>query len=239
MINMLGGLFKWCTIASLFSCAAADSAPLARPALNKLQHLRGGAAEQTKTGKVWVTSSFTRDHVRLAWELPGYLGAYVNPFSAIEPKTIESVMLTINSINTCPYCTGLHGELARMAAVDKMAGPAVDFAKVFATESGRGAAVQDAFAKVRSIEAHGTLLLLTDCCFISPHVALSLFSLTLPAHPARDSLALAARRRRGHRPRQEHPRLVLGPPLGQDHRKFHQRSPWQDPLGPPVEAHSI
>ena len=157
-INMLGGLFKWCTIASLFSCAAAGSAPLARPALNKLQHLRGGAAEQTKTGKVWVTSSFTRDHVRLAWELPGYLGAYVNPFSAIEPKTIESVMLTINSINTCPYCTGLHGELARMAAVDKMAGPAVDFAKVFATESGRGAAVQDAFAKVRSIEAHGTII---------------------------------------------------------------------------------
>ena len=32
-----------------------------------LMKLRGGA-EQYKTGKVWVTSSFTRDHVRLAWE---------------------------------------------------------------------------------------------------------------------------------------------------------------------------
>ena len=27
-------------------------------------------------------------------------------------------MLTVNSYNTCPYCTGLHGELARMSGLD-------------------------------------------------------------------------------------------------------------------------
>lgn len=27
-------------------------------------------------------------------------------------------MLTVNSAKQCPYCTGLHGELARMAGVE-------------------------------------------------------------------------------------------------------------------------
>lgn len=158
---MLGGVFKWWLMVGLFGVDAAKFAdrPSVQPAFAHLTKLRGGAtqdkkaeqiktAEQTKTGKVWVTSSFTRDHVRFAWELPGYLGAYINPFSAIEPKTIESVLLTVNSINTCPYCTGLHGQLFRMAKVAKMEGPEVEFAKVFATEAGRGAAVKKAFAKL-------------------------------------------------------------------------------------------
>ena len=152
---MLGGVYKWWTLLSLFGSTAADAAAVARPAFDRLSVLRGGAAEQAKTGKVWVTSTFTRDHVRFAWELPGYLGAYVNPLSACDPKTIESVMCTVNSINTCPYCTGLHGTLARMASVDKMEGPAVEFAKVFATEGGRGAAVQKAFDKLVAAEGVG------------------------------------------------------------------------------------
>ena len=37
-------------------------------ATNKLVRLNGGA-EQPKTGKLWVTSTFTRDHVRFLAEL--------------------------------------------------------------------------------------------------------------------------------------------------------------------------
>ena len=116
--------------------------------------LRGGAAtEQTKTGKMWVASSFTRDHVRLAWELPGYLGSYLNPLSAIEPSVVESVMVTVNSINACPYCTGLHGQLLRTTGLEKpMSSPAVDFAKVFAEEAGRGESVRTAFTTLVAAE---------------------------------------------------------------------------------------
>ena len=113
--------------------------------------LRGGGrgGEPEKTGKVWTLNTFTRDHVRFAWELPSYLGSYVGP-NMLDPKTIELVMLTVNSINTCPFCTGLHGELARMAkvAVDSKL-PATEFAKTFAENSGRGPQVQNAFSTLK------------------------------------------------------------------------------------------
>ena len=110
----------------------------------------GAAAAPVKTGKVWKPNTFTRDHVRFLAELPRYLGAYVGP-AALKPVQIEAVMLTVNSINTCPYCTGLHGQLARMAdtVVDQGA-PEVKFAKVFAEESGRGPKVDAAFSALVS-----------------------------------------------------------------------------------------
>ena len=121
--------------------ATAAAASSGRPALLRLR----GGGEQPKTGKVWVTSTFTRDHVRFTKELPNYLGAYIGG-SALAPTTIESVMVTVNSINTCPYCTGLHGQLARMSGtvVDRKA-PEVKFATTFAEEGGRGNKVVDAF----------------------------------------------------------------------------------------------
>ena len=129
----------------LAGAALATAASTPRPALLKL---RGGAAEveQPKTGKLWKTSTFTREHTRFAWELGGYLGAYVMPGSALDPKTTEAVMVTMNSINTCPYCTGLHGELARMAStIVESRSPAVVYAKTFAEETGRGAKCRAAF----------------------------------------------------------------------------------------------
>ena len=63
-----------------------------------------------------VASTFSRDHIRFMSELLHYLGAYAGP-RALAPSTIESVMVTMNSVNTCPYCSGLHDELARMAQV--------------------------------------------------------------------------------------------------------------------------
>ena len=65
-----------------------------------------------------MTSTFSRDHIRFMSELLHYLGAYVGP-RALAPPTIESVMVTMNSVNTCPYCSGLHDELARMAQARK------------------------------------------------------------------------------------------------------------------------
>ena len=103
--------------------------------------------EETKTGKVWTSwATFIRDHTRFMVELPGYLAAYLWPGRSLDPITLESVMLTVNSVNTCPYCTGLHGQLARMAGAEPDAqAPAVKYATTFAHEAGRGADERAAF----------------------------------------------------------------------------------------------
>jgi len=183
--------FNWLVFAALAAGVQARALGLRRGATEQavpgkveqtpLLGLRGGAkkqaksgkveqpmtVEQPKTGKVWVTSTFTRDHVRFARELPGYLGAYINPFTAIDAKTIESVMLTVNSINACPYCSGLHGELARMsAATPSVKSPAVVFAKTFAEEGGRGAKVVEAFDKLVAAEGRGRAVNIRALCWM-------------------------------------------------------------------------
>jgi len=63
-------------------------------------------------------------------------------------------MVTMNSVNGCPYCTGLHGELARIAGVEDaeqlmnassdaesrkvVDEPAITYARIFAEADGRG-----------------------------------------------------------------------------------------------------
>lgn len=128
----------------LVAAAAIRSGESARTSLLRLR----GGEDQPKTGKVWTLSTFTRDHVRFMAELPHYLGAYIGP-RAVPPTVIESVMMTVNSVNTCPYCTGLHGQLARMASttVDPKS-PEVSFATVFSQEGGRGAKVVQAYEKL-------------------------------------------------------------------------------------------
>ena len=80
----------------------------------------------------------------------GYFSAYVIPSYAIQPKNIETVLLTANSsVSSCPYCTGLHGQLARMAglssdALQDQTNPYVAFSKTFALNAGRGEQVNDA-----------------------------------------------------------------------------------------------
>lgn len=159
-------MFKSTALLLASSCLAAASLNNAvaspRPALLRL---RGGEDEQPKTGKVWVTSTFTRDHVRFMSELLHYLGAYVGP-RALSPKTIEAIMVTMNSINTCPYCTGLHGQLARMAdtKVDSKA-PEVMYATTFALEAGRGAKVRAAYDKLASQIGAGKALSARALCW--------------------------------------------------------------------------
>ncbi|KAL3776629.1 hypothetical protein ACHAW5_000886 [Stephanodiscus triporus] len=112
-----------------------------------------------KTGKVFTWSTLLRDHTRFFSVLPSYLLAYVGPSStSLVPKTIESVMLTVNSHNACPYCTGLHGQLARMAGIDAPpdpSDPAVKYARTFALESGRGGDVESSYDELASAIGDG------------------------------------------------------------------------------------
>lgn len=111
--------------------------------------------------KIWTLSGCLADHRSVILNLPRIAGAYVGPH-AVDPKLNESVMVTVNSVNSCPFCEGLHGELARMAGVDdpkalmsaKSEGecrqlvddPAVSFARIFAECDGRGPRVDEAFS---------------------------------------------------------------------------------------------
>lgn len=124
-----------------------------------------------KTGKVFTWTTLLQDHTRFITILPAYLLAYVGgvgPFkqySSLPPRTIESVMLTMNSINTCPYCTGLHGQLGRMAGISNVDGgaagdsnhlevQAIKYAKTFALQSGRGGEVESSYTTlVKELES--------------------------------------------------------------------------------------
>ena len=117
--------------------------------------------------KIWTMSGTLADHRQVFTSLPRILGAYVGP-NAIEPSLNESVMVTVNSENSCPFCEGLHGELARMAGVDDVDSlmnadsletcqklsphPAVSYARIFAENNGRGQAEAAAFQKLAEAE---------------------------------------------------------------------------------------
>jgi len=111
------------------------------------------------TKKTWTLGGCLADHRDVFSNLPRIAGAYIGP-NAVDPHLNESVMVTVNSVNSCPYCEGLHGELARMAGVENPDGlmkaksedecrsfvddPAISFARIFAENNGRGAAVETA-----------------------------------------------------------------------------------------------
>lgn len=112
------------------------------------------------TKKIWTLGGCLADHRDVILSLPRIAGAYVGP-NAVDPHLNESVMVTVNSVNSCPFCEGLHGELARMAGVEDPDGlmnagsadecrtyvddPAISFARAFAEENGRGPVVDEAF----------------------------------------------------------------------------------------------
>lgn len=113
--------------------------------------------------KIWTLGGCLADHRSVFLSLPRIAGAYVGP-NSVDPHLNESVMVTVNSVNSCPYCEGLHGELARMAGVDDPQGlmqakseeecrkfvddPAISFARSFAENDGRGTGVEQAFAQL-------------------------------------------------------------------------------------------
>ncbi|MEC8380413.1 MAG: hypothetical protein VXZ96_08825 [Myxococcota bacterium] len=117
--------------------------------------------------KMWTLSGAFADHRQVFLQLPRILLAYVGP-NSIEPSLNEAVMVTVNSVNSCPFCEGLHGELARMAGVDGVDSlmkadsletcqklspqPAITYARIFAENNGRGQLEIDAFEELSSSE---------------------------------------------------------------------------------------
>jgi AhpD family alkylhydroperoxidase len=115
--------------------------------------------------KIWTLAGCLADHRSVILNLPRIAGAYVGP-NAVDPQLNESVMVTVNSVNNCPFCEGLHGELARMAGVEDpkalmsaqsegecrkiVDDPAVSFARIFAEADGRGPQVDEAFEALAS-----------------------------------------------------------------------------------------
>ena len=109
---------------------------------------------------MWTTAGFFADHREVFRNLFRIAGAYIGP-NAVDPELNESVMVTVNSVNSCPYCEGLHGELARMAGVEDPQGlmkassvsecreyvddPAIIYARIFAETDGRGEREAKAF----------------------------------------------------------------------------------------------
>ena len=76
-------------------------------------------ATHTTMAKEWKTfGECLRDHAIFLGQLPYIMYAYVSMFDA---KTVESIMLTVNSVNRCSYCTGLR-ELARLSGVRQKLG---------------------------------------------------------------------------------------------------------------------
>jgi AhpD family alkylhydroperoxidase len=110
--------------------------------------------------KTWTLGGCLADHRQVFLNIPRIAGAYVGT-NSVAPDLNESVMVTVNSVNSCPFCEGLHGELARMAGVEDPKGlmkaksedecrsfvddPAISFARIFAEQDGRGPAVDQAF----------------------------------------------------------------------------------------------
>ena len=105
--------------------------------------------------KMWDMKTFFSEHTMVFRQLPSILGAYVGP-NAIQPKLAESVMLKVNGVNLCPYCTGLHGGLAKMlgsanlrewrGAWDSEA--VLSHALTHARTDGRGPSVDESFARL-------------------------------------------------------------------------------------------
>jgi AhpD family alkylhydroperoxidase len=120
--------------------------------------------------KMWTTSGFFADHREVFRNLLRIAGAYIGP-NAVDPELNESIMVTVNSVNSCPYCEGLHGELARMAGVEDPKGlmkansesecrkyvddPAITYARIFAETDGRGDRESAAFDALQTATSPG------------------------------------------------------------------------------------
>ena len=132
------------------------------------------------TKKVWTAAGCLADHKQVLANIPRIFGAYVGP-NAIEPDLNESVMVTVNSVNSCPYCEGLHGQLARMAGVEAPEAllqsdsadacravvdhPAITYARTFAETNGRGQKEASAFETLASEDSRARAVSVRALCW--------------------------------------------------------------------------
>ncbi|MGB0591769.1 MAG: carboxymuconolactone decarboxylase family protein [Myxococcota bacterium] len=122
------------------------------------------------SNKMWTAQGFFADHRMVLRNLLRIAGAYVGP-NSVDPELNEAVMVTVNSVNSCPYCEGLHGELARMAGVDDpeslmqakslsectkiVDDPAIVYARTFAENDGRGESEEANFNTLAQATSEG------------------------------------------------------------------------------------
>ena len=130
--------------------------------------------------KMWTLGGWLADHRQVFFQVPRIFGAYVGK-NSIEPSLNESVMVTVNSANSCPFCEGLHGELARMAGVEEVDSlmqaqslqecetlsdeSAIRYARIFAECNGRGPNEEKAFAILSSTEGEGRARSIKALCW--------------------------------------------------------------------------
>lgn len=113
---------------------------------------------RSRSSKAWGSwKEALSDHRTFLQQWPSIVDAYVGP-NALEPSLAEAVMLTINSVNLCSFCSGLHCDLGRMAGLqwpmrlnaaksaeeaaglcnDPLHVPGVRYARIFAMYDGSG-----------------------------------------------------------------------------------------------------
>ena len=130
--------------------------------------------------KVWTAAGCLADHKQVISNIPNIFGAYVGP-NAIEPDLNESVMVTVNSVNSCPFCEGLHGQLARMAGVESPEAlhksdsadacravvdhPAITYARIFAESDGRGLDETQAFEQLAQTDSYPRAISVRALCW--------------------------------------------------------------------------
>ncbi|EKX37684.1 hypothetical protein GUITHDRAFT_165415 [Guillardia theta CCMP2712] len=168
--------------------------------------LKGGAPFDRKT---FTASTCLRDHIDIMKAIPGIYDAYAGP-NRLDPKTIEAIMLAVNSVNSCPYCTGLHCELGRMAGLkddtkrineaktskelqkvtnDKM----VNFARKFGEYNGRGACFEAEYQELVKSVGKGKANAIKSLCWflhwgsISGNTLLSFYRGRLSGNPKKGS----------------------------------------------------
>lgn len=106
-------------------------------------------------GRRWSSAGpCLADHGMILASHPKLLGAYLGlAGAAIEHPIIEEVMEACNTINQCPYCVRLHGNMARLAgSTCGMTTAAEKFGKEHCRVDGRGAAEDAAFAALVKAE---------------------------------------------------------------------------------------
>jgi AhpD family alkylhydroperoxidase len=139
--------------------------------------------QQRRSAKSWGNwTEALADHHIYASYWTAILGAYIGP-NSLDSILIEGIMLTVNSINQCTFCSGLHCEIGRMAglaqplqlnqarsaeeciALSSQSEVFMNFAHTFACYDGRGAAVEEAFDALAHEHGEGKALSARALCW--------------------------------------------------------------------------
>ena len=112
--------------------------------------------------KIWTWQGSFQDHIRFLIHLPFFfIGSITLP-----PKAVESIHLSVNSVNRCPFCTGLHCEIGRIAGLENVSvinecamlssserdeyGIFAQYGMAFGKNHGRGPEVEALFQQISS-----------------------------------------------------------------------------------------